>query len=163
VHVAVAGIVCLLLVASCAIPFRDDTRRRSSGQDDISRTDALGDPGDDLVPTNSDIGLTDYARSAADTIGGGRRAKEAVGRGKDGVGYDVQFFASANIVQARQVKQQADTLTDMPVRIVFSEPYYKVVAGPYWSFEEAEAFLRLITKLDYPSAWIVAHETNRGK
>ena len=74
----------------------------------------------------------------------------------------MQFYATLNVLEARQVKQQADTLTEMPVRIVFEEPYYKVFAGPYRGFEEAEAFLRLITRLDYPNAWIVVNRAVKG-
>jgi hypothetical protein len=159
------GLSCLMLVVSCAVPFRDDGRDNTTGRDagGVSRTDPLHDPGDDAIATATDIGLPDYAQTASDTVGAMARPGESAAVAGRGAGFDVQFFASQNVLQARQVKQQVDTLTDMPVRIVFAEPYYKVLAGPYPSFEEAEAFLRLVTRLEYTSAWIVAHEVNRGK
>ena len=159
------GALCILLIGSCAIPFREDGRRRAPGQDagGVDRADPLAEPGDELIATEIDIGLRDYSQPLSDTTIAPSRPGTPNGNTAQGMGYDVQFYATLNILKARQVKQQADTLTEMPVRIVFEEPYYKVFAGPYRGFEEAEAFLRLITRLEYPNAWIVVHHANKGE
>lgn len=157
--------LCAVLVGSCAVPFRDDGRQGYPGPEagGVERTDPLADPGDAVIATETDIGLPDYSQPLSDTALGRPRSGVPVGADTLGSGYDVQFYATLNIVEARRVQRQADTLTAMPVRIAFEEPYYKVFAGPYRSFEEAEAFLRLITRLEYPSAWIVVHRTNKGE
>jgi|GEM_PF-3959143 len=156
------GAACWLLFWSCAVLFRGEgTGRRERDETRVERSDPLAFAGDEVIVTQIDIGLPDYSGMAVDTAA--TRPQPTTPADSTAEGYDVQFYATLNILKARQVQQQVDTLTGMPVRVLFAEPYYKVLAGPYRSFEEAETFLRAVTRLGFSSAWIVGHKAKTGK
>ncbi len=161
--------VLLLLVAigwtvtSCGIQFRGRAPRTAPEEEEtVDRTDPFADPGDKIIATAVDIGLTDYSSAAYDSLSGDFSRypgpKETVV-----TGYDVQYFATLNILEAREVKRQTDTLTTMPVRIIFEEPYYKLIAGPYQRLAEAERFLQQVIQIGYSSAWIISHREETGE
>jgi hypothetical protein len=159
------GLILLLLFAGCPMAFRGDSAgsgREGEGRE-VDRPDPLAFAGDDEIVTETDIGLTDYSRISYDTTA----AYPVTGAPADSTEsaqlYEVRVFAALNIQAARETQQQVDTLTEMPVRVVFEEPYYKVYAGPYPTFEEAEKFLRLVTRLGFTSAWIVGRRENVGE
>jgi len=162
--ILLGGIASGLLFSSCAVTFHRDGAGKESGKErGVERSDPLGFPGDELIVTETDVGLPDYSVISRDTITSRPQSGTTADYAAGGQGYDVQFYATLNIVKARQIQHQTDTLTEMPVRVVFEEPYYKVIAGPYRSFEEAETFLRAVTELGFSSAWIVGYDVRKGK
>jgi len=153
------------LFTGCAMVFRgDDGRaRRDEGGRGADRPDPLAFAGDDEIVTEENIGLPDYSDTSYDTLATAFSSGIAADTAQITQRYDVRLFATLNIQEARRVQQQVDTLTKMPVRVVFDEPYYKVHAGPYPTFEEAEKFLRVVTRLGFTSAWIVGRKENVGE
>ena len=154
------GLLGCALLAGCA-PFPAEEGKQRGGKHG-DRSDPLAFPGDDVIVTETDIGLRDYAAAPSDTVAAQPRSRTAAAKG-GGPGYDVQFHATLNIQEAKQIQRQTDTLTTMPVRVVFEEPYYKVMAGPYPTFEDAQEFLKLITRVGYSTAWIVARKDKSGE
>ncbi len=164
-HVAlvVLLVVAGLAINSCGIQFRGRAPQdEREGEEAVDRADPFADPGDKVIATAVDIGLTDYSLAEYDSLTPGYEYDT----GEDEAvitGYDVQYFASLNIIEAREVKRHADSLTTMPIRILFEEPYYKVVAGPYPELAPAERFLQQVIKLGYSSAWIISHREESGE
>ena len=164
----VAGFCLLALAifsAGCAGKFG---RKRGGGQTDTEiqgseRSDPLAFGADDQIATEQNIGLRDYSIAEQDSVYLATDAEMEGDSTDTGVGFDVRFFATLNIFEARRIQQELDTLTQMPVRVVFEEPYYKLKAGPYRSFKEAERVLHTVTRLGYSSAWIVGHQGNKGE
>ncbi len=165
----VLPVVCLLALVifagGCAGKFgrKRKTDRLGSEIQRSDRSDPLAFAGDDQIVTEQDIGLRDYSIVEPDSVDVASPIADHSDSTAVGAGYDVRFFATLNIYEARRVQQQLDTLTQMPVRVVFEEPYYKLKAGPYRSFAEAERVLRVVTRLGYSSAWIVGHQGNKGE
>lgn len=151
----VIGLLGCLMLAACA-PFPAEEGKRRGGKRS-SRSDPLAFPGDDVIVTETDVGLPDYSATRSDTTVTRQRARSTTPK-EGGPGFDVHVFASLNIQEAKQVQRQTDTLSSMPIRVVFEEPYYKVMAGPFGSFEEAQQFLQLVSRLGYSTAWIVARK-----
>ncbi len=66
----------------------------------------------------------------------------------------VQVFASSNRKSAEDFALVADGKLEERVRILFLEPYYKVLVGGYGSREKAVELRRDLTAVGYEGAWI---------
>jgi cell division protein FtsN len=69
----------------------------------------------------------------------------------------VQIFASNNRKGAEDLALKADGKLDQTVRILFLEPYYKVLVGGFTDRDEAVLLRRELTDLGYKGAWIVEY------
>jgi len=163
--VLVCGLVFAFLFTGCPMIFRGDGGRAHRDESDrgADRSDPLAFAGDEEIVTENNVGLPDYSDISYDTLATQSSSGISADSSQIAQRYDVRLFATLNIQSARQVQQQLDTLTEMPVRVVFEEPYYKVYAGPYPTFEEAEKFVRVVTRLGFTSAWIVGRKEKVGE
>ena len=66
----------------------------------------------------------------------------------------VQLFASGSRKSAEEIALQADAKIEDRVRILFLDPYYKVLAGGFSNREEAVELRREMTEMGYKDAWI---------
>ena len=66
----------------------------------------------------------------------------------------VQIFASSNRKSAEEFALEADGRLEERVRILFLEPYYKVLVGGYADREKAVDLRRDLTSVGYEGAWI---------
>lgn len=69
----------------------------------------------------------------------------------------VQVFASSNRKSAEEVALKADSRLDQTVRILFLDPYYKVLVGGFVDKDEAVVLRRDLTEIGYTDAWIFEH------
>ncbi len=69
----------------------------------------------------------------------------------------VQIFASNNRKGAEDLALKADEKLDETVRILFLEPYYKVLVGGFEDRDEAVMLRRDLTDMGYKGAWIVEY------
>jgi len=69
----------------------------------------------------------------------------------------VQIFASSNRKSAEEIARKADTRLDQTVRILFLDPYYKVLVGGFADKDDAVVLRRDLTEIGYPDAWIFEH------
>lgn len=66
----------------------------------------------------------------------------------------VQIFASPNRQGAEERALEADARLDQPVRILWLDPYYKVLVGGYADRDAAVALRRTLAEQGYKDAWI---------
>lgn len=66
----------------------------------------------------------------------------------------VQIFASPNRQSAEEHALDADERLEQPVRILWLEPYYKVLVGGYPDRDAAVALRRTLAERGYKDAWI---------
>jgi hypothetical protein len=66
----------------------------------------------------------------------------------------VQIFASGNLKSAEEFALGADSKLDERVRILFLEPYYKVLVGGYAGRNKAVDLRRELVSQGYQGAWI---------
>ncbi len=69
----------------------------------------------------------------------------------------VQVFASNNRKGAEDLALKADEKLDETVRILFLDPYYKVLVGGFTDRDEAVLLRRELTEMGYKGAWIVEY------
>lgn len=78
-------------------------------------------------------------------------------------GWRIQvFFEAGNNSKRLSYEAKSEFVRiypDVPVYVIFQEPYYKVRIGDYRSRMEAEKFLNEIFK-DYPNAFVVSDKIN---
>ena len=70
-------------------------------------------------------------------------------------GYRIQLIASQDLKEALAVKEQADSLFDLPVYIDFESPNYKVRIGNYEYREAAERDQKRMQQRGFTHAWVV--------
>lgn len=66
----------------------------------------------------------------------------------------VQIFASPSRQSAEEHALEADARLEQPVRILWLDPYYKVLVGGYTDRGEAVALRRTLAEQGYKDAWI---------
>lgn len=66
----------------------------------------------------------------------------------------VQVFASTSRPSAEEHALTADAQLEQPVRILFMDPFYKVLVGGFASRDEAVGLRRSLTEAGYKDAWI---------
>jgi hypothetical protein len=66
----------------------------------------------------------------------------------------VQVFASTSRPSAEEHALAADAELEQPVRILFMDPFYKVLVGGFAAREEAVALRRTLSEAGYKDAWI---------
>ena len=66
----------------------------------------------------------------------------------------VQIFASGNLKSAEEFALGADSKLDERVRILYLEPYYKVLVGGYPGREKAVDLRQELVNQGYKGAWI---------
>lgn len=81
------------------------------------------------------------------------------GRADEGIrdqvrGYRVQVYSSLNKDEAVQREETAKSLTEMPVYMVYMQPYYRVRVGNFTSREAAERARSALAQ-QFPDAFIV--------
>ena len=81
------------------------------------------------------------------------------GRADEGIraqvqGYRVQVFSSLDKTQAVEHEEAAKTITEMPVYMVYMQPYYRVRVGNFTSREAAEQARSNLAQR-FPDAFIV--------
>ncbi len=69
----------------------------------------------------------------------------------------VQIFASHSRTSAEDFALKADAKLAAPVRILFLEPYYKVLVGGSTERDETVVLRRDLTDMGYQGAWIFEH------
>lgn len=112
--------------------------------------DPLGFPGDTIV-------VTDDVKPA------GQRAADARSRDQTGTAdsarieimLQVQFLATTNLTEAKDVKARAEAALKDSVRLEFETPYYKLRTGRFVEYDEAEALAVRLRRMGYESAWVV--------
>lgn len=71
--------------------------------------------------------------------------------------YYVQIFASKSRQSAEELALKADNRLDETVRILYLEPYYKVLVGGFADRDAAVVLRRDLTDMGYQGAWIFEH------
>jgi len=66
----------------------------------------------------------------------------------------VQVFASTSRRSAEEHALAADAQLEQPVRILFLDPFYKVLVGGYANRDDAVALRRTLAEAGYKDAWI---------
>ncbi|MCP4549101.1 MAG: SPOR domain-containing protein [bacterium] len=79
---------------------------------------------------------------------------EVVPQIEEGPLYWVQIFASNSRKSAEEVALEADNKIEERVRILFLEPYYKVLVGGFPLKDTAVELRRELTQIGYKDAWI---------
>lgn len=110
--------------------------------------DPLGFPGDDAVITE------EVVAPLHGTVG--RHSPQQASRD---LVLQVQFFATTNRTEARDIKQRAETSLKDSVRLVFETPYYKLHTGRFTDYERAEGLAVRLRAMGYESAWVVRKPT----
>jgi len=81
-------------------------------------------------------------------------------------GWRIQiFFEAGNYSKSQAIEEKSEFVnkySDVPVYLIFQEPYYKVRIGDYRTKMEAEAFLKKISG-SYPNAFVVKDKINYPK
>jgi len=81
-------------------------------------------------------------------------------------GWRIQiFFEAGNYSKSQAIEAKSNFVnkySNVPVYLIFQEPYYKVRIGDYRTKMEAEAFLKKISG-SYPNAFVVKDEINFPK
>jgi len=67
----------------------------------------------------------------------------------------VQFYATADPAQARDVKTRAEAAFSDSVYMTFETPYYKLRTGSFNQYDRAEARALRLQRMGYESAWVV--------
>lgn len=71
-------------------------------------------------------------------------------------GFRIQCFASGQIETIRAEKKNLEAKVKNPLYIVFSSPYYKLMAGDFTSRADADTMVPDLKAMGYPDAWVVA-------
>ncbi len=66
----------------------------------------------------------------------------------------VQIFASPSRPSAEEHALSADAQLEQPVRILWLDPFYKVLVGGYAGRDEAVALRRMLIEAGYKDSWI---------
>ncbi|HUU44920.1 MAG TPA: SPOR domain-containing protein [Acidobacteriota bacterium] len=117
---------------------------------DSDAFDPLGFPGDSVVVTD-DVKAAGHRPSDARL----RRPSGLVDTAATEIVLQVQFLATTNLTEARDVKERAETALKDSVRLEFETPYYKLCTGRFVDYDEAEALAVRLRRMGYESAWVV--------
>jgi len=139
---------CALLLAGTFVLMAASSEAAAKRIGDKHAFDPLGFPGDDAVITEEVVAPL---RGAA-----GRHSPQQASRD---LVLQVQFFATTNRTEARDIKQRAETSLKDSVRLVFETPYYKLHAGRFTDYERAEGLAVRLRAMGYESAWVVRKPT----
>jgi septal ring-binding cell division protein DamX len=92
--------------------------------------------------------------AAAGTAAAGSAAGSSAAPPESGPLFWVQIFASSNQQSAEAVANEAEGKLDERVRVLFMDPYYKVLAGGFSQREQAVELRRAVVGMGYADAWI---------
>jgi cell division protein FtsN len=108
------------------------------------------------LPVIQEVVSEPVAESMAPLVEATPQVEEVVSRPPVEAGplYWVQIFASSSQQSAERAALEADGKLENRVRILFLEPYYKVLVGGFNAREEAVELRRQLTGQGYPDAWI---------
>ena len=125
--------------------------------------DPLGFPGDTVVVTDDVKAAGQHPADARF-----RQPLGLVDTAVTEIVLQVQFLATTNLTEAKDVKERAETALKDSVRLAFETPYYKLHTGRFVDFDEAEALAVRLRRMGYESAWVVrvkkpAREDSRGE
>ena len=112
--------------------------------------DPLGFPGDTVVVTDD---VKPAGQRSAET-----RLRPLSGSADTAVAaviLQVQFLATTNLAEAKDVKARAETALRDSVRLEFETPYYKLRTGRFIDYDEAEALAVRLRRMGYEAAWVV--------
>lgn len=70
-------------------------------------------------------------------------------------GYRVQLYAGRDIKLAQDVKENAESLFEVPIFLIFMAPQYKVRAGNFENRENAQQLCDIAHQQGYRDAWVV--------
>ncbi len=70
-------------------------------------------------------------------------------------GYRVQLYAGRDIKLAQDVKENAESLFEVPIFLIFMAPQYKVRAGNFENREHAQQLCEIAHQQGYRDAWVV--------
>jgi len=70
-------------------------------------------------------------------------------------GFRVQLLADSSWSTAREHYYQAQSAVNLPLYLVYQDPWWKLLAGKYSSREEAAPARHLLTNSGWSDAWIV--------
>lgn len=117
----------------------------------------------DAVPAEADLPVEDTAppstpipasAPAPQELAAAPLPVESAAPAASGPLFYVQIFASGNRQSAEEVALEADSRFDKPVRILFLDPYYKVLVGGFTERDDAVILRRDLTEMGYKDAWI---------
>lgn len=142
------GAKCALLLAGMFVLMTASPEAAAKRIGEKHAFDPLGFPGDDAVITE------EIVASMHGTAG--HHSPQHASRGRSGgLVLQVQFFATTNRTEARDIKQRAETSLKDSVRLVFETPYYKLQTGRFTDYDRAEGLAVRLRAMGYESAWVV--------
>jgi hypothetical protein len=105
--------------------------------------DPLGFPGDSTV-------VTEDLR-----VPGQAPVRTASNDSLAGIVLQVQFLATTNLTEARDVRARAQESLGDTIYLEFETPYYKLRTGHFRDYDTAEGLAVRLRAMGYQSAWVV--------